>query len=245
MLSYFCPEINDFLTYLLNICFYIMAKENNEITYSSHSLIENRVIDEGVHLLVFKRKFNFLPGQVVAITLDFTIEPRLYSIASGDKDPNLKILFDIKPEGVLTNKLSRLIPGDPVYISNPIGTFTSDNEKAFWIASGTGIAPYVSMLFSGLSDNKILIHGGKSLNSFYFQSEFLASMNERYIRCCSRETAEGIYKGRLTEYLKNSILPDPGQIFYLCGSAEMIVETRQILIEKGVPFENIMAEIYF
>jgi ferredoxin--NADP+ reductase len=222
-----------------------MVKENNDIHYISHSLIKNEIIDEGVHFLSFKRKFNFIPGQVVAITLDFTIEPRLYSIASGDTDENLTILFDIKPEGLLTTRLSKLIPGESVYISNPIGTFTSDTGKAFWMAAGTGIAPYLSMFRSGLSANKTLIHGGKSLKSFYFKSEFLAGMAERYIRCCSREAGEGVFNGRLTEYLKNIEFLDPGQIYYLCGSAEMIVDTRQILIEKGVPFEKIMAEIYF
>ncbi len=222
-----------------------MVKENNDIHYTSHSLLKNEIIDDGIHFLNFRRKFNFIPGQVVAITLDFTLEPRLYSIASGDKDENLAILFDVKPEGLLTNRLSKLIPGEPVYISNPIGTFTSDMGKAVWMAAGTGIAPYISMFRSGLSANKILIHGGKSLRSFYFQSEFIAGMGERYVRCCSREEGEGVFNGRLTEYLKKIEILDPGQIYYLCGSAEMIVETRQILIEKGIPFEKIMAEIYF
>jgi ferredoxin--NADP+ reductase len=33
--------------------------------------------------------------------------------------------------------------------------------------------------------------------------------------------------------------------YYLCGSSEMVVETRDILVDKGVPFGNIIAEIYF
>jgi ferredoxin/flavodoxin---NADP+ reductase len=219
--------------------------ESTDINYASNRVIKNELLEEGVHLLSFKRDFSFIPGQVVAITLDFTIEPRLYSIASGINDPLLKILFDVKPEGQMTNKLAGLIPGEPVYISNPIGTFTSDKEKAFWIAAGTGIAPYASMFYSGLSDNKTLIHGGKSLKSFYFHSDFLTSMQDRYIRCCSKESGTGVYNGRLTEYLKKVAILDPDQIYYLCGSAEMIVDTREILIEKGVPFEKIMAEIYF
>ena len=38
---------------------------------------------------------------------------------------------------------------------------------------------------------------------------------------------------------------DPVLKYYLCGSAEMVVDTRDILIEKGIPFENIVSEIYF
>jgi len=33
--------------------------------------------------------------------------------------------------------------------------------------------------------------------------------------------------------------------YYLCGKALMVVETRDILIERGVPFSNILSEIYF
>ena len=33
--------------------------------------------------------------------------------------------------------------------------------------------------------------------------------------------------------------------YYLCGSAEMVVGTRDILISKNVPYDAIIAEIYF
>ena len=219
--------------------------DSKNINYNSIKLIKNEILEEGVHLLTFRRNFSFIPGQVIALTLDFTIEPRLYSIASGMDDVLLKILFDVKPEGKLTNRLAKLIPGESIYVSNPIGTFTSDMNNAVWIASGTGIAPYASMFYSGLSINKILIHGGKRLTSFYFESDFINVMNDRYIRCCSRDAENGVYHGRVTSYLKNLAMLDPKQMYYICGNAEMIVETREILIEQGISFEKIMAEIYF
>ena len=38
----------------------------------------------------------------------------------------------------------------------------------------------------------------------------------------------------------------PKQIkYYLCGNPEMVVEVRDIILGKGVDFENIIAEIYF
>ncbi len=33
--------------------------------------------------------------------------------------------------------------------------------------------------------------------------------------------------------------------YYICGQAAMAVETRDLLIEKGIPFGNIFTEIYF
>ncbi len=44
---------------------------------------------------------------------------------------------------------------------------------------------------------------------------------------------------------KSKRCPDPGLKYYLCGSAEMVVDTRDILIRKGVPFDQIISEIYF
>ena len=43
-------------------------------------------------------------------------------------------------------------------------------------------------------------------------------------------------------------MPGGGRIvqkYYLCGSAEMVVECREILLGKGIAFSNIVAEIYF
>jgi len=33
--------------------------------------------------------------------------------------------------------------------------------------------------------------------------------------------------------------------YYLCGSAEMVVQVRDILISKDIPFQNIVSETYF
>ena len=65
------------------------------------------------------------------------------------------------------------------------------------------------------------------------------------MRCCSQEKGEGVYEGRLTDYLKSLNNLPLNYKYYLCGSAEMVVETRDILIGKGIAFEQIIAEIYF
>ena len=38
-------------------------------------------------------------------------------------------------------------------------------------------------------------------NRFYYQHDFF-SMGERYVRCCSKEKAEHVFDGRVTDYLK-------------------------------------------
>jgi len=101
------------------------------------------------------------------------------------------------------------------------------------------------MLRSGKGENKILIHGNRYLEQFVFFDEFSDKPGGNYIRCCSAESHMGVYPGRVTAYLEELQLPDPGLKYYLCGSAEMVVDTRDLLIEKGIPFDHIISEIYF
>ena len=129
-------------------------------------------------------------------------------------------------------------------MSKPYGSFTGISEKAWWIATGTGIAPFYSMIKSGLGKNKKLIHGVRHLNQFYFEDEMEEALNENYIRCCSGETSCNTFPGRVTEYL-NETQNLPEVMYYLCGQAMMVVEVRDLLINRGIRFENIMAEIYF
>jgi ferredoxin-NADP reductase len=206
-------------------------------------------IDEiapGVFVLSFERLFEFIPGQVVALSLEKDDpSPRIYSICSGKDEPVISVLFIVVPGGRLTTSLANLKTGDTLFCSAPHGSFYGDGSPAYWIASGTGIAPYISMLKSGLGGNKLLIHGGRHIESFYFQDELLKEMPGRYIRCSSKEKGENIYEGRLTNWLKEQESLDSAGKFYLCGSAEMVVEARDIIIEKGISFNNIFSEIYF
>lgn len=208
------------------------------------ALTNNEEISPDVHLIAFRRNADFLPGQVVKIALDYKTPPRIYSICSGNKDPEIRILFNVKEDGQLTPKLSGMIPGEKILVSNPYGSFTGDEKPAWWIASGTGIAPFISMIGSGLAANKKLIHGVRNLNQFYFEDELEEALGDNYIRCCSRESSCNVFNGRVTHFLK-TLQQFPNIKYYICGKALMVVEVRDLLIEKGVPFENISAEIYF
>lgn len=209
------------------------------------SVLSNSEISPNVFLLSFKRDFTFRAGQVLGLAMEPNDDARLYSIASGEPDENIDILYNIKPGGKLTPNLAVLSPGNTLWISPPFGSYHSTEEPAYWIAAGTGIAPFISMYRSGLGDNKILLHGGRTLDSFYFSDELTKDFGERYLRCCSQQEGEGVYFGRVTQFLEETDDLPETQKYYLCGSAEMVVECREILISKGVPFNNIVAEIYF
>ncbi len=168
--------------------------------------------------------------------------PRLYSICSGSNKKNASILFNIKEDGELTPPLAKVNIGDKIWITNVQGKFIFDNEPAWWIATGTGIAPFYSMFRSGQKPLK-LIQGGRKKTDMYFSNEFKEMSS--YIRCCSQDTGNDIFEGRLTKYI-NDLNDIPTNInYYLCGSTEMVVDVRNLLINKGVAFSNIITEIYF
>jgi len=223
----------------VNICCVIMKE------LIPAKVISNKQITTYAWLLIFPRNFDFIAGQVIGITLNKKDEPRLYSIASGVNQDEVWILYTVKSDGLLTPQLAKVKPGDEIYATKPFGNFICKEEKAVWIATGTGIAPFASMFFSGQFHNKILIQGNRSKEGLYFYEDFKKQMSGNYIPCCSREPADGCFTGRVTQYLETLENPDTNIPYYLCGSAEMVVDVRDLLIKKRVPFQNIQAEIFF
>ena len=208
-------------------------------------VISHKILGISGHLLRVPLLHEFNPGQVMGLGLKGLYPPRIYSIAGSDFKTWIEFLFDVRPEGFLSPKLAELKAGDVIQITKPFGAFLGSREPAWWIAGGTGIAPFKAMLDAGLIGNKTLVHGVRDPSNFYFYEAFEEALGSEYVRCCSGEKAEGCFNGRVTNYLEQ--LPElPSDIhYYLCGSAEMVVDTRDVLIARGVLFNNIVAEIYF
>ncbi|MFQ3579819.1 MAG: hypothetical protein SNJ71_06740 [Bacteroidales bacterium] len=196
------------------------------------------------YLLKFDRDFDFVPGQVLGITTSLAIPCRYYSICSANQNPDIHILYTVSTEGLLSPLLSKLKKGDALYVSSPRGNFTHIEPHSVCIAAGTGIAPFYSILTSN-SIAVQLIHGSGFYADLYGYNFFKTLLQETYIPCLSKETNDKCNKGRVTDYLKNTATFDTDKKYYLCGSAEMVVECRDILVECNIPFTNISAEIYF
>lgn len=225
-----------------------MAKAAEYIR-GDHYLFKNKVLAieelaKGKFLLLFEKQFELKAGHVVAIAVNQNHDPRIYSVCSGENDDRMQILFDLKEDGLLTPQLSTLNVGDTFYVSKPYGSFMPDKDvPMWWIATGTGIAPFYAMMRSGYSAKKLL-HGGREANLFYFDGEFKEALQENYLRCSTGTDGTGDYFGRVSKYLEEQNLPKHNK-YYLCGRALMVVEVRDLLIAKGIPFENIVSEIFF
>jgi len=219
-----------------------------------------------VHCLEVDRPFEFQAGQCVSLST-IAGPARYYSIASGEHDPLIGILYDVIPGGALTEQLSLLQPGDTVVMSDPFGTFVDDMRPSIWIATGTGIAPFLSAVRSGTVGDKTLLYGSRTSDRFYFADELSKRLGSRLLLCCSqcagireqgtsadsgeqwgRAHGATCYAGRLTGWLQEAAssgrLPVDRR-YFLCGSAGMIVDVRDLLIASGVAFDSIHSEIYF
>ncbi len=76
---------------------------------------------------------------------------RAYSIASPSWDDELEFYSIKVPDGPLTSRLQHVQPGDQIILRpKPVGTLVHDallpGSRIFFLATGTGIAPFASLL---------------------------------------------------------------------------------------------------
>jgi NAD(P)H-flavin reductase len=111
------------------------------------------------------------------------------------------------------------------------------------VATGTGLAPFVSMARSNVT-GFILLHGVNLASDLYYTSE-IKSAAKQYVPCISatNKVSDAHYRGRVNDYLRK-YLP-PGQYdFYLCGRREMIRDVT-LLVDEKFPGSHIFTEIFY
>ena len=204
-----------------------------------------QLTNETFSLKLPKARFSFRAGQHISLGIHGDYQSREYSIYSAENDPNLEVLVKEVDNGYFTPKLHKLKPGDLLEVHGPFGNFGLKPEEArsgklVFIASGTGIAPFRSMVRTYPALDYTLIHGVKYGHEAYDRHEYAS---DRYILCTSRDSI-GTHQGRLTGYLKDCTFAPETQ-FYLCGNSDMIFDALDILKEKGFERDQIHCEVYF
>ncbi len=211
---------------------------------------------------------DFTPGQYLELALPILdnqeqeeskkLISRPYSITSTPSSYSwYEFYVVLAPQGKLTPSLLSAKIGDRVWIGTKAkGNFTlgviPKNKNIVAISTGTGIAPFVSMirhyLESPLWKNFTLVHGARTEKElgYYEELKTYADSSEHfnYIPTVSRSDAKlgkGLFYGRvqktITEgyYEQATSLPLNTEDSYimLCGNPDMIVETKKILEERG------------
>jgi CDP-4-dehydro-6-deoxyglucose reductase len=225
------------------------------------TLLDTKQLTPDVRHFIFEASevetLHFLPGQFASLTQ--TIQgkeiTRAYSFASAPGDGNrFELCLNHVPDGQFSEWLFELKPGGAVEMRPPMGTFTLHHpeREAVFVATGTGIAPFRSMLQAHLNESSpaiTLVFGTRYERSLLYRAEF-EEMARRYpqfhfLPVLSRPEPEwGGLKGRVQEHLRDAVGERRDMDVYLCGLNEMVNETRTMLKEMGFDRKHIFYEKY-
>ena len=183
---------------------------------------------------------------------------RAYSIASSSIEKNyLEFYLTLVTSGELSPRLFALQPGSRILLApKASGFFTLDRVPAgksvVLIATGTGLAPYVSMLRTMLIEETkrkfVVLHGARYSWDLGYRAELesLARLrpNFTYIPTITRGNEDPHFHGQVGRVQNlvadgaiekaSGVKLDPAETdVFLCGHPEMITEVKAFLGARG------------
>ncbi len=201
-------------------------------------------------------EFHFTPGQFVSIKeeIDGRKVTRAYSIASPPDGNRFALCLNRVPDGLVSPRLFALKPGEEVEIQEPLGYFTLRHPErpAVFVATGTGIAPFRSMLPVAISHSApiTLLFSARHVHGLLYRAEFEGLARQyghfQFIPTVTRpdeswQGRTGRVQAHLDEALTpHAVVPD----VYICGLKEMVDDVRALLKQKGFDRKQIIYEKY-
>ena len=183
---------------------------------------------------------------------------RAYSIASSSRgDEFLEFYLTLVRSGELSPRLFHLEIGDRLRVGvKAVGMFTLEktprDRHVLLAATGTGLAPYMSMLRTDLACGGwrrfVILHGARYSWDLGYRNELVAlrrlCSNLTYIPVISRPGEDATWRGRsgyLQDVLISSAVRAESGLYltpetfhvYLCGNPAMIEMATARLIERG------------
>jgi ferredoxin-NADP reductase len=221
---------------------------DNPSAIQSVEMLQRRWLSQNAFEIELTRPpaFKFKAGQTICFIHESM--QRYYSLLSAPDDPTLKLCVYHVPRGSFSPVLADAAIGTPFSITGPHGYFTFNrSERApVFVASGTGIAPFVSMGRSGIADF-ILLHEVELAEDLYYQDLF-REIASNYVPCLPQTSATdplppGTFRGNAAGFLKQN-LPPATYDFYLCGERDMTREVT-LLADEHFPGSYVFKEVFF
>ena len=240
--------------------------------YNAHV---SRRVDLTESLAFFWVRYNeepvaFEPGQYLTIGVESNgkLLQRPYSIASSarETEDGYEYYVRLVTGGVFTPLLWRLDVGAGMSMKGPKGKFIlqpDDDRTHVFISSGTGIAPFISMmktlLYDGAPRRAIILPGASYEHDLGYR-ELLEQWQAdgtyplTYVPTLSRPGSpeNSRWAGRVgrVEAIVPHVYDELGltvdnSIAYICGNPDMIAAVDATLLGRGFPEEQIRKELYW
>jgi ferredoxin-NADP reductase len=207
-------------------------------------------------------RFGFVAGQWLsfkAAMRDGEEITRAYSIASPPSHDNrFALCLNRVQDGFMSNFLCDMKEGDEIGCQGPFGDFIlrPPMRDTILIATGTGIAPFRSMLHWLLCDESRhqgkqlwLVFGNRTEKDIYYHAEFLRLAQEHanfhYLPTLSRGGPEwpGL-RGYVQEHVSAIAQGRTDMHAYICGLDKMVKANRDLLKSLGWDRKSILYEKY-
>lgn len=190
-------------------------------------------------------EFEFKSGQFVNVEVAPNFY-RAYSIASSGLTPKiLEFVVDITPGGKGSQFFEKLNSGEEVHLKGPFGRLVLPESIAgelCFVATGTGIAPFRSMLGELDRGRVSLFWGLRYKEDIFFEEEF-KNLKKFCISLSKPEDWNGKV-GHITDCLEKESFSQE-TLFYLCGNQAMITDAKKMLTEKGVEENKVVFEKFY
>jgi len=196
------------------------------------------------------QRVEFVPGQVAMLRVAGH-EPAYFAFASAPEDPDLEVL--VKQKAGASHAIYNLHAGDTIDLVGIAGHgFPLDKQKhrdLVFVAMGTGVAPLRSALRHALKrkgefGQLVVLYGARTPDDFCYGDETDAweDAGVELRQVISRP--DGHDWAGPTGYVQSlldNVLPDlKSPVALVCGSKEMIDETRERLGKMGFKPEEIL-----
>jgi ferredoxin-NADP reductase len=207
-------------------------------------------------------RFGFVAGQWLSFKTNKPDDEeitRAYSIASPPVENNrFSLCLNRVQDGFMSNFLCDMKKSEEISCQGPFGDFIlrPPLRDTVFIATGTGIAPFRSMLHWLLADpvrhqdkQLWLLFGNRTDKDIYYNQEFrdLAARhaNFHYLPTLSRGAAEwqGL-RGYVQDHVPGIVAGRTDMHAYICGLDKMIKANRELLKGLGWDRKSILYEKY-
>jgi ferredoxin--NADP+ reductase len=213
----------------------------------------------------------FEPGQymTIGVMVDGKLVQRPYSVASPPSragDDGYEFYVRLVQGGTFTPILWQLPVGHGMRMIGPKGKFMlrpDDDRTHVFISSGTGNAPFISMMRQLLIDGRprpaIMLNGVSHAHELGYRDllegwEASGEYPVTFVPTVSRpnDPANASWLGRTGrgETILGPVLDEMGlspanSIAYICGNPDMIVSAEETLLGRGYPEDQVHKELYW